>query len=198
MEQPELHLHPYLQGKLADMFIYLIKKSKNSPGDLKLLIETHSEPLIYRFLKYNEEKKIKANSLNFSFIEIEEGRSDAEIKRLKIDDDGDFENELPEGFLDNEYRTVTDKLSPWEEDIEEILKKSEESEILESENSAQDSDIEELRKKLEEIREQLESVKGLRVLKDDDGDLYCSNCKKIFYTQNGAEWHINSGWCLNA
>ena len=108
------------------------------------------------------------------------------------------ENELPEGFLDNEYRTVTDKLSPWEEDIEEILKKSEESEILESENSAQDSDIEELRKKLEEIREQLESVKGLRVLKDDDGDLYCSNCKKIFYTQNGAEWHINSGWCLNA
>ena len=40
IEQPELHLHPKLQGKLAEFFLCLIQMGK------KVLIETHSEHLI--------------------------------------------------------------------------------------------------------------------------------------------------------
>jgi predicted ATPase len=40
LEQPEIHLHPRLQGKLADFFLCMVELGKN------IIIETHSEHLI--------------------------------------------------------------------------------------------------------------------------------------------------------
>lgn len=40
LEQPEIHLHPRLQGKLADFLICLVELDK------KIIVETHSEHLI--------------------------------------------------------------------------------------------------------------------------------------------------------
>ncbi|WP_282154814.1 AAA family ATPase [Cytobacillus gottheilii] len=48
IEQPELHLHPSLQGVLIDTFAKIIKVSKGIGIDLKIIIETHSETMINR------------------------------------------------------------------------------------------------------------------------------------------------------
>lgn len=49
IEQPELHLHPKLQAKLADVFIAVIQTAKKIKLDIRLIIETHSETMINRF-----------------------------------------------------------------------------------------------------------------------------------------------------
>ena len=46
IEQPELHLHPAHQAKLADVFLKSLKSGKGS--NLLFLVETHSEALINR------------------------------------------------------------------------------------------------------------------------------------------------------
>lgn len=45
-EQPELHLHPFSQSRLADFFVELIKNGR------KIIVETHSEAFILR-LRYH-------------------------------------------------------------------------------------------------------------------------------------------------
>lgn len=59
-EQPELHLHPFSQSRLADFFIAMSKLEK------QFIIETHSEYMLHRF-RYHliknsfDESKIKLN-----------------------------------------------------------------------------------------------------------------------------------------
>jgi len=48
IEQPELHLHPRLQGTLTDAFVAAINTARNNDIDLRLVIETHSEVLVNR------------------------------------------------------------------------------------------------------------------------------------------------------
>ena len=49
IEQPELHLHPALQAKLAKAFLAAIKLAKRNGYQLQLLIETHSETIVNYF-----------------------------------------------------------------------------------------------------------------------------------------------------
>ena len=59
-EQPELHLHPYSQSRLADFFIAMSKLGK------QVIVETHSEYMLHRF-RYHllkgtlQESNIKVN-----------------------------------------------------------------------------------------------------------------------------------------
>ena len=46
IEQPELHLHPKLQAKLADVFLAAIEAAREIGVDLRLVIETHSEQIV--------------------------------------------------------------------------------------------------------------------------------------------------------
>jgi len=48
IEQPELHLHPRLQARLADIFVSSIAGAKEIGIDLRLIIETHSEYFVNR------------------------------------------------------------------------------------------------------------------------------------------------------
>jgi predicted ATPase len=59
-EQPELHLHPYSQSRLADFFVELVRNGR------KIIIETHSEYFVlrlrYQILKNNiSEKNVVIN-----------------------------------------------------------------------------------------------------------------------------------------
>ena len=66
-EQPELHLHPYSQSRLADMFVEFCKQGR------KIILETHSEYFLlrlrYHIVKNNYSKESAA--INFS-ITLEE------------------------------------------------------------------------------------------------------------------------------
>ncbi len=48
IEQPELHLHPYMQAALADVFLEAVEASN---GMLQLIVETHSEAILLRLGK---------------------------------------------------------------------------------------------------------------------------------------------------
>lgn len=46
IEQPELHLHPMMQAKLASIFSESIELAKQNEIDLRLIVETHSQSII--------------------------------------------------------------------------------------------------------------------------------------------------------
>lgn len=46
VEQPELHLHPRLQARLAEIFMRAIEMAASQDLDLRIVIETHSEAIV--------------------------------------------------------------------------------------------------------------------------------------------------------
>lgn len=93
LEQPELHLHPKVQTRLADFFV-----SMNALGK-QCILETHSEYLINR-LRYlvakTRDEKISQDTMIY-FVEKEEGRSiyrNITINKYGVIDD------WPKGFFD--------------------------------------------------------------------------------------------------
>lgn len=95
LEQPEIHLHPSLQSKLADFFICMAKSGKN------LVIETHSEHLINRLcLRIAQENSPMVRDLvNILFISFDENQKSSIAQPIEINDYGEIEN-WPVGFFD--------------------------------------------------------------------------------------------------
>lgn len=48
IEQPELHLHPGMQARVADLLVALIREAKQREREISLIIETHSEVIVNR------------------------------------------------------------------------------------------------------------------------------------------------------
>lgn len=106
LEQPELHLHPKVQSRLADFFAW-------ARPDVRLLVETHSEYLITRLRLRAAQGALEATELAVLFasqrviehvIEIGDEQSTeeevfSEFRRLGIDEQGDFDA-WPEDFFD--------------------------------------------------------------------------------------------------
>lgn len=97
LEQPEIHLHPSLQSKLADFFICMAKSGKN------LVIETHSEHLINRLcLRVAQAESTEIQSLlNPLFVSFDEAEQTSVIKKITINEYGEIEN-WPVGFFDED------------------------------------------------------------------------------------------------
>lgn len=102
IEQPELHVHPALQVELADLFArYAIDHDKFT------LLETHSEHLMLRLLRRIREapeensaetKRLTKESVSVCYVQAtSEG---TKFSVLRIDDDGDFADEWPQGFFE--------------------------------------------------------------------------------------------------
>lgn len=93
-EQPELHLHPKVQTRLADFFLSIVLSGK------QCLIETHSEYLINR-LRYRAAAEQKTNrvteSLKMYFVEKKDGASN--FREVKVNEYGAI-LDWPEGFFD--------------------------------------------------------------------------------------------------
>ncbi|MFY7884435.1 MAG: DUF3696 domain-containing protein [Dolichospermum sp.] len=95
LEQPEIHLHPSLQSKLADFFICMAKSGKN------LVVETHSEHFIYRLcLRIAQEKSNDTrNLINILFVSCDEENKSSIAKPIEVNKYGEIEN-WPVGFFD--------------------------------------------------------------------------------------------------
>ncbi|MBK5938931.1 AAA family ATPase [Halochromatium roseum] len=104
IEQPELHIHPAVQVELADLFArYALQHNK------LMLIETHSEHLLLRLLRRIRtsqatvsdalpEQALTKEDVSVQYVQPSpEGTS---FTRLRIDSDGDFVDEWPNGFFD--------------------------------------------------------------------------------------------------
>lgn len=96
IEQPETHLHPRLQARLADLFIDTTQEGRQGN---QLIVETHSEHLILRV-----QRRIREGSLdprNVSVVYVDQGPdASATVKPLRLNEQGDFIDEWPHGFFD--------------------------------------------------------------------------------------------------
>jgi len=100
LEQPEIHLHPSMQSKLADFLLSM------AASDKKFFIETHSEHLINRLclrIAQDPSNRIK-DLISLAFIETPRDFAESEgkgsiITKLKLNKYGEVEN-WPIGFFD--------------------------------------------------------------------------------------------------
>jgi len=108
IEEPESNIHPAWQVVLADLFI---TQAKTNP-DVLFLVETHSEHLMLRCLRRIRETAkgvlpeaipaVTPEDIAVHFVESTD--SGPRIRRIEIDEDGDFIDEWPGGFFEESYR----------------------------------------------------------------------------------------------
>lgn len=92
IEHPEMHLHPKLQYELANFLLDVSKKRK-----YQLVLETHSEHLLYGLLNAVASKKLEPEEFFIYSSRKEEGKSIFE--KLKVNEDGSIEGNLQD-FLE--------------------------------------------------------------------------------------------------
>jgi predicted ATPase len=97
LEQPEIHLHPSLQSKLADFLICMAKAGK------KIIVETHSEHLIKRlYLRAAQDESDQIRPLlNTVFVHFDEQQQTSVTQTIMINEYGEIEN-WPIGFFDED------------------------------------------------------------------------------------------------
>lgn len=93
LEQPELHLHPKVQLRLADFLIAITRTSK------QFIVETHSEYLIYRIRRRIAEAESQKESdlVSLYFVEREAGVTG--VRKVGINQFGAFAD-WPKDFFD--------------------------------------------------------------------------------------------------
>jgi predicted ATPase len=98
IEQPELHLHPKMQARLADILIAAVKAGKNS--QIKLIIETHSETFINQLGKAIDKDLINQNDVGIYLFDKHELDGTTTITESEFDEQG-FLTKWPYGFFDS-------------------------------------------------------------------------------------------------
>lgn len=101
IEQPELHLHPDYQAKVADMFVAAIDMAKRNKVDLRLVIETHSETIINRIGNLIYKKRLNKNEASVVLFEKRHADRSAEVSVSGYDEEGCLQN-WPYGFFQPE------------------------------------------------------------------------------------------------
>ena len=107
IQQPELHLHPKMQARIADVFIQQLNLVDN-PNQQRYLLETHSELLVLRVLRRIRETcradiKSKRFALTPDLVSVlyvdRSSQGVTTFKRLRISPEGEFLNRWPDGFF---------------------------------------------------------------------------------------------------
>lgn len=104
IEQPELHLHPSAQTKLATVFAEAANKNK------RVIIETHSEHLLRGLQvcvsnraarKGPAASRIKSQDIAIKYVP----RHPEKLKSIRVDEYGELTEEWPSGFFDEAYNS---------------------------------------------------------------------------------------------
>lgn len=102
IEQPELHLHPSIQTKLADVVAAASKSGR------RFIVETHSEHFVRGLqLAVSNERarrrgKTKLNRSDVRFLYVPSAPADP--MDMEMNEWGEFTQEWPKGFFDEAYR----------------------------------------------------------------------------------------------
>ncbi|WP_419840141.1 AAA family ATPase [Candidatus Poriferisodalis sp.] len=91
LEQPEMHLHPRIQSKLADVLIDLTKTRK-----LQIILESHSEHLLMRMQRRTAEQEIPHGHVALYFCE--NNGVESSLSQLQLDECGSIGN-WPKDFF---------------------------------------------------------------------------------------------------
>ena len=102
LEQPELHLHPALQKRLADFLLVFVRAGR------QILVETHSDHLVNR-LRYqvaSDDTDEIRNMVKLIFAEQKDGITT--YRESEINEYGGLSEDWPDGFLDISARSAQD------------------------------------------------------------------------------------------
>lgn len=103
VEEPEVHLHPKLQGDIMDLLLYSSKVNKN-----QFIVETHSENMLLRAQKcirkgnteLNPDKnKIKITNQDLGISNVYREKNSSAVQKIKLDNQGEFRTHWRDGFF---------------------------------------------------------------------------------------------------
>lgn len=111
IEQPEIHVHPGVQVRLGDLCIHAVR----SEGARRILaIETHSEHLLLRLLRRIREtaaneleegaQPLRPDDLSIQWVEA--SPSGTTVRRLRVDETGEFVDRWPKGFFEERAKEL--------------------------------------------------------------------------------------------
>jgi predicted ATPase len=100
IEQPEIHIHPRLQAELGSLLADCIKP----PFENQFIIETHSEHLMLRLQKLIRKGELKPEDI--SVIYVDRGAEGSKCLHLRLDEEGDFIDEWPDGFFEEDFNEI--------------------------------------------------------------------------------------------
>jgi hypothetical protein len=100
IEQPEIHIHPRLQAELGSLLAECIKP----PFENQFIIETHSEHLMLRLQKLIRKGELKPEDI--SVIYVDRGAEGSKCLHLRLDEEGDFIDEWPDGFFEEDFNEI--------------------------------------------------------------------------------------------
>ncbi len=104
IEEPEIHLHPAYQSRLADMMVEAYKKY-----NIHFVVETHSEYLIRKFQVLvagkddTEDFTISNKDISIYYLNSPHkvlDRGESQVKKIEICKDGYLDDSFGEGFFD--------------------------------------------------------------------------------------------------
>lgn len=101
--QPEVHLHPYAQSRLADLFV-----DSTNRGN-QIFVETHSPDLILRLQAKIARREIDGEDVNILCFENKGGKTT--ITPVSFSDAGKPSINWPSGFLDTSLNLARDLTS---------------------------------------------------------------------------------------
>lgn len=99
IEQPELHLHPAVQAKLAKAFVASVNLARKNGFQLQLILETHSETIVNALGRAIARGNLKARDVSVILFE-KEPNGISKIQNSKFDSDG-YLIDWPYGFFDS-------------------------------------------------------------------------------------------------
>ena len=98
MEQPEIHLHPSVQSRLADVMLTAANRR-----NLQIIVESHSEHLLRRLQRRAAEGKADSSDLKLYFVSNDSGV--AQLNDLVLNKHGEIKN-WPDHFFGDEMEEI--------------------------------------------------------------------------------------------
>lgn len=98
IEQPELHLHPAHQAKIARMLVEAVSASRAAGVTPQLIVETHSESLINGLGRLVYEGQIKAEDIQIVLFDQDDETGDTSVRFAGYRESGAL-RDWPYGFL---------------------------------------------------------------------------------------------------
>lgn len=98
VEQPELHLHPALQGNIADLLSRTFCSEASVGAGALCIVETHSESIVARLSQLVAEQIIKPEHVAIYFVEKDADDSASSIRLAEFSSDGIIDS-WPIGFF---------------------------------------------------------------------------------------------------
>jgi len=104
IEEPEIHLHPKFQSKLADMMVEAYKKY-----NIHFIVETHSEYLIRKLQVLvagkddTSELQVSKDDISILYVNLPKDvaeKGEPQVRRIGIGEDGRLDSPFGSGFYD--------------------------------------------------------------------------------------------------